>query len=759
MRIGIITYWTSQDNYGQLLQCFALQRFLRDHGHDAYVIRYIPQGNKKWGSRFALSHIIKYINYRLRQRRYNRTEKCKRDFARFRSHISWSNREYKGFDSLKNEDWSTTDAFICGSDQIWSEKPEEQLNAYFLRFAPFQKTRLAYAPSFGASQLSDDYQQRLQQLLTGFDALSIREKSGIEIVKKASFNAQLVVDPTLLLGRESYVNEFSLNTAKSKRAFCYFINWETDCDENKIIEFCRNSGLIPTLFATRGYNSKLPLNSEQSPEAWLQTISSAEFSIVNSFHGLVFSLIFHVPFAVYLLKGQHAAMNSRITSLLGLLGLEHRVVRADNTLEDVFNDRIDWHIIEERLAGMRAVSEAFLLTNLDKTDTFPQKTHNICFMTGGAVHHKYGGLDRVTEILADRFEADGHKVYYVSSRRREEYDHLRQYFLPDGENAVSAENGRFMTEFINKNHIDIVINQEANVNNCIPFQRPDGTKVISVLHFNPNYIDDRHFFKKFSKSGAFLKILSKVFFSITPFNNACLSYLRRKLGRNYTVNLQWSDRLVLLSHRFNPVMLSLLDNKSDIHKIESIHNPLAPDAFPSAAVDKEKIILFVGRLDNNFKRIDEIIDDVASVLAYNDEWSFVVCGDGPDRERLESYACQKSSRVKFVGFCDPRVWYDKASVIVLRSSKSEGWGMVLTEAMARGVVPVVAGSYESLPDIVTSGKDGVITCDSSDDFREGLRKTLSDETGLRQMSRNAQASARRFAVDCIVTQWYKLFEQ
>lgn len=759
MRIGIITYWTSQDNYGQLLQCFALQRFLRDRGHDAYVIRYIPQGNKKWGSRFAPSHIIKYINYRLRQRRDCHAEKCKRDFAGFKEHISWSNREYKGFDSLINEDWSCTDAFICGSDQIWSEKPIEQLNAYFLRFVPFQKTRLAYAPSFGASQLSDDYQQKLRQLLTGFDALSIRENSGIEIVKKAGFNAQLVVDPTLLLGRESYVNEFSLNTAKSKRAFCYFINWETDCDENKIIEFCRNSGLTPTLFATRGYNSELPLNGEQSPEAWLQTISSAELSIVNSFHGLVFSLIFHVPFAVYLLKGQHAAMNSRITSLLGLLGLEHRVVSADNTLEDVFNDRIDWRIIEERLAGMRAVSEAFLLTNLDKTDIFPQKTHNICFMTGGAVHHKYGGLDRVTEILADRFEADGHKVYYVSLRKREEYDHLRQYFLPDGENAVSAENGRFMTEFINRNHIDIVINQEANVNNCISFQRPDGTKVISVLHFNPNYIDDRHFFKKFSKSDAFLKVLSKVLFSITPFNNACLSYLRRKLGRNYTVNLQWSDRLVLLSHRFNPVMLSLVDNKSEIHKIESIHNPLPSDAFPSYSVDKEKIILFVGRLDNNFKRIDEIIDDVASVLADNDEWCFIVCGDGPDRERLAGYACRKSSRIKFVGYCDPRVWYDKASVIVLRSSKSEGWGMVLTEAMARGVVPVVAGSYESLPDIVTSGKDGVITCDSSDDFREGLRKTLSDETGLRQMSRNAQASARRFAVDCIVTQWYKLFEQ
>lgn len=360
MRISIITYWTSQDNYGQLLQCFALQKFLRDHGHDTFLIRYIPAKKSAGVSRFSPSHIFKYIRYRLQQRRNGLSERCQRNFAGFREHIQWSEREYNGFDSLVGEDWSDTDAFICGSDQIWSEKPDEQLNAYFLKFAPFQKIRIAYAPSFGAPELSVVYKNKLSGLLSGFTALSAREKSGVDIIKAAGYNAELVADPTLLLSSDTYVREFSLSSEKNRHAFCYFINWDTDCNESEIIEFCRDQGLKPTLFATKGYDSALPLNEIQSPESWLQSIGSAEISLVNSFHGLVFSLIFHVPFAVYLLKGRHAAMNARISSLLGLVGLENRIVGQDNSLESVFSRTIDWASVDDKLSALREKSVSFL---------------------------------------------------------------------------------------------------------------------------------------------------------------------------------------------------------------------------------------------------------------------------------------------------------------------------------------------------------------------------------------------------------------
>lgn len=129
MKIGIITFWDSQDNYGQVLQSFALQHYLKLCGHDAFLIRYKLQANKrnhldktvsllKKISPNYLKSYYKYILNKKTEKKYNKDNP--RHFEDFKHRfISFSSKQYNGFVDLDTEIWDL-DAFICGSDQIWS---------------------------------------------------------------------------------------------------------------------------------------------------------------------------------------------------------------------------------------------------------------------------------------------------------------------------------------------------------------------------------------------------------------------------------------------------------------------------------------------------------------------------------------------------------------------------------------------------------------------------------------------------------------
>lgn len=759
MKIGIITYWDSADNYGQLLQCYALQAFLRSRGHAPFLIRYKPSSKKEFKlSKLNPAYIFKYL--RLRYGDHNgELSSVHYDFDSFRDHINKSEKIYYGFSQLVAEDWSDVDAFICGSDQIWSPKSDEQLKSYFLQFTPFQKLRIAYAPSFGRTKLDPDYEAKLKDLLKGFDAISVREDRGKDFVEAAGYEAQVVVDPTLLLGSTVYSKEFGIDLDnKTNSLFCYFINWAMDWDEEDIKKFCSANLLEPKLFTTKGFKTSIPLAPIQSPEEWLRALAGARFSVINSFHGLVFSIIFHIPFAVYLLTGKQAAMNGRIHSLLGQLGMMDRIIDSKNTLQKISGRPIDWDDVDRRLNEMRASSVKFITDALAITTAPSVKKHNICFLSHGCIHHKYGGLDRVTEMLADRFAADGHRVYYLSAVNRGEIDQARQHFLPDSTDIFSKANQDYLDRFLSDHDIDVLINQEGNVNMCIPLTKRAGLRVFTCLHFNPSYINDNHMMTRYRNSNPLMRHLGSLVYNIKPLNDMALGELNKHLGANYKANLEWTDRFILLSPRFRRVLVDILPDHENIEKIEAIHNPAATvDSLPS--FPREKTILYVGRLDNNFKRIDVIIKDMGVVLEANPDWKFIICGDGPDREYLTQLARATSDRIILAGYCDPTDYYRKASVIVMRSSRSEGWGMVLIEAMSHGVVPVAALTYASLPDIIDSDINGLITENTSEDFCNKLNSLLADPVKLEAMSLKAYEKVDEFSTDSIIAEWYKLIER
>lgn len=753
MRIGIITFWDSQDNYGQIMQCYALSAYLTQSGHDVTIIKYLPyQKRSKIETLKKLNpvHMWAYYNYRKEQQTLQSVVGVTRNFDDFRrKHLKYSEKIYHGFDQLWHEDWTLYDAFVCGSDQIWSPKPDEQLNAYFLQFAPFKSLRVAYAPSFGRSILPNNYQKQLHELLQHFDAVSVREKEGVDFCSQAGVDCQLVCDPTLLLRDEDYRTLTNV-TKRDNHVFCYLINWKTLYPKDAIRKLASKYAGIH-YFCTNGQEQIFDYEKDQTIDNWVGSIQKSSLSLTNSFHGTVFSILSHTPFVAFPLTGECAAMNNRLFSLLGRLGLENRIYSEDKSLDAIIREPIDWEEVDKRLQEFRSISSAYLTQTLKPKEKVCE--HNICFLTNGSVHHNYGGLDRVTELLAEYFKSKGANVYFVSRIRREVIHDDMQHFLPDETANNTPVNAKWLNDFLQQHNVDVLINQEGNVNITLPIM--DGVKKITVLHFNPNYIDDNHFMNKFRKNALLRNIFR------TSVGSWGLKYLRSKLSRNYDYQIKWADSFVMLSDLFRATLSGLLPQGYNYRKVLAINNPLVIDMdFNPDKITKEKTILYVGRIDNGFKNVDKLIRIWGKVAPMLPDWNFEICGQGDELEyNKQLIADCNIPRCKMMGLVNPKEYYKRSSAIVMASSSSEGWGMVLVEAMQYGCVPVVLNTYAAVKDIVVNDENGIVI-EPSDSWQDAFAKQLyelaMDNEKRYRMMHASMESVKQYDINKIGQQWLKL---
>lgn len=770
MKIGIVTYWDSSDNYGQIMQGLALQRFLRSLGHDPFIIRFHEEvpSTSLCGKISKLSplYLWQYIKYRKAISNalvFNQNHP--RRFKEFKkNNIKYSKQEFWSFNELLCADWSEIDAFICGSDQIWSPKYLPNWLSYTLAFAPMRCRKIAYACSFGRSSLDLKYTYQLKEQLKTFNAIGLREKTGVSICKNAGIaEAKLVCDPTLLLKANDYLDIVNDISKKKNTAFIYLLNWEMDLPTQEINKYLNSQNIKISYFPTRGNENLWTSSQDLSINNWIREIALSQLVITNSFHGTVFSIIFHRPFVAFALQGKDAGMNDRLQTLLSAIGLENHIYTKDGELsiEAIASLPIDWQDIDKKLAILRQSGITLLDEGLHSFHNDESK-HNICFFTNKSVHHRYGGLDRVTELLADSFVQHGHHVFYLSYDKREIYDKDRQYFLPNPQKQKSKENVDAFNTFLINKKIDVLINQEANVDITLPIN-PNTRKhltVLSTLHFNPNYIDDRHFANKFGQNlGLRNTILNKIF-RIPLIKSLGLKFLRNKLSRNYKKQIKWSDRLVLLSDRFKPDLLKLTNfNNIDTSKITAINNPCIISSDNTCTQrEKKNIILYVGRLDISFKRIDHILDIWKRLSSQHEDWKFILVGDGIDRKLLENKVINENiQRVSFVGIQDPAEYYKQAKFIILTSSASEGWGMVLVEAQQYGCVPVCYRSYSAISDIISDGKNGILVENNdTNSLLSKLEAAMDTPAIYNALKTNCIKSVKRFDIETISQQWLKL---
>lgn len=369
MRIGIITYhWAI--NYGAVAQAYALQTYLEKMGHTVEFINYTPASQ-------SLSFFRKYIgknvaNTKLKWKNAKRTS----NFKNFQSKLNIGNKRYTSYTELKNNP-PDYNVYICGSDQIWNYdlvKVEGDTigiaNEYYLNFGDDSIIRVAYAPSFGSGTIPESLKDQIRDCLQRFKALSVREKSGVDLVKSLGFEqVSWMPDPTFLLNSEDYLNFKIADLAVSSDYVYSYILEGQDEIVKKILKVISNNWKNQIYNIYMGTNLELPncSNHIPSPEQWFHYIKNSKFVVTNSFHSTVFALIFHRPFLVLPLNGKAAGRNSRLISLLTYLGLENRLLweHSSAKINELNCNDIDWVQVDEKITKWRSNAEVFITKSLN----------------------------------------------------------------------------------------------------------------------------------------------------------------------------------------------------------------------------------------------------------------------------------------------------------------------------------------------------------------------------------------------------------
>lgn len=333
MKTGILTFHGS-DNYGSVLQAYALVTYLNQKGIDAETVDYNFEHDYRQYKVFRtykyksspkafVSDCISFVPHL--KRRYN--------FAAFRrNYLRLSPKKISEVEELSSitKDY---DAFICGSDQIWNLDCTNGVNdAYFLRFADKDKLKIAYAPSIGSYSLIQEDKEKLRERLAEFDAISVRESSMLGVMEQidSGLKAQVVLDPTMLLTAEDYKNELTAEPADGKYIFVYILGGSKAYAD--ILAYAREAASqigckIRYIIDNNNGLQRLPGKdfSGCSPCDFLALLRDAEYVLTNSFHATVFSILFHKNFTSF----ERGASTGRITDLLDLVDLKQCFWSAD----------------------------------------------------------------------------------------------------------------------------------------------------------------------------------------------------------------------------------------------------------------------------------------------------------------------------------------------------------------------------------------------------------------------------------------------
>lgn len=367
MKIGIITFHSTR-NYGGVLQAYALQTHLKKAGHDPFFINYIyrfedlGQGLNRylmkrwWLPQSLLYGTIIYFHLRL--------------FSRFcKMHLNITSERYTDYRQLQRVP-PLADAYICGSDQIWNPRLcrfETDEHVSWLDFGDEVVRRVAYAASFGVSNLNTNLRNKWSVYAKRFHAVSVREKDGVSLMKSLGRDDAIwVPDPTLLLHASEYG---SIESQLTKHDKPYFFAYQIGPD-NELASRVKSTVRAALGMPCRECYPNLPghillRGGGIGPDTWLASLHHSSFVITNSFHGLTLSLVFRRPFIILLHAQGASKLNTRVTSLLDAVGLQNRAVASfDRTqIECLCREEIDWDQVDDRLmrfreTGIRFINEA-----------------------------------------------------------------------------------------------------------------------------------------------------------------------------------------------------------------------------------------------------------------------------------------------------------------------------------------------------------------------------------------------------------------
>ena len=357
MRIGVYTH-PLRFNYGGILQAYALQRVLQDMGHDAVYIEWEQYNYRLAPFKLYLSRFLWKI---FKSREVIVFLEVKRNiFYTKISNFAKKNIAILPISDLSKDD---IDVLIVGSDQIWRPSYIVNIEDAYLGFAKdWDVRRIAYAASFGVddwSEYSDEQTQVCRELIKKFDAVSVREDSGVDLCRNyLGVDAVHVLDPTMLVDTKHYICH--INSCKKRYPERMCLAYILDEADDKV-------AALNSVAKCQGYNVLqwkniyTPNIKNPTVEEWLKGFHDAEFVFTDSFHGCVFSIIFNKPFIAF---GNEERGMARFDSLLKMFGLEELLITSVDQFTPELVDKAISHFsdnsIQQRLNELRKESKLFL---------------------------------------------------------------------------------------------------------------------------------------------------------------------------------------------------------------------------------------------------------------------------------------------------------------------------------------------------------------------------------------------------------------
>lgn len=353
MKIGIVTLYHNNFNYGGLLQAYALQHVLNNLGHESEQISYANSSR----TRYFLAR-TKNIFRLMKTSKLKKRRKTTKRFAKkiphsklyFKSNINNLNKYYDGF--------------VVGSDQVWNPL---WINRFFkLDFANDNKLKVAYAASITKSSLTKEEERMFLELFKKFNAVSLREQLSVDLFKdKTEVNLISTLDPTLLLSKEEWDEVVSNPIIEGDYLFCYFLSGNKTIREYAA-KYAKNNNLklVTIPFLSNTYrNIDLDFGDQKimdaGPSEFISLIKHAKIVFTDSFHGSVFSHLYSVPFFCFGLHGDKSDV--RLETLTNLFNTSDRYIQNPDKIKyDYFKKEFSKVQISENYLKEKEKSLNFL---------------------------------------------------------------------------------------------------------------------------------------------------------------------------------------------------------------------------------------------------------------------------------------------------------------------------------------------------------------------------------------------------------------
>lgn len=356
MKIGILTVHRAY-NYGSVLQCYALQEYLKSLGHEVWVIDYHQPWTEAVYKPFSFYYINKQIKHPITilkyVKSYSRRKKLAKQrklmFSSFLKNFRLTSPCFSSHDIPQN-----FDRYIIGSDQLWSHScfgGEDKVYLGFFKHAHESKI-IGYAISSNEKSLNIFGKNRLHEIISNFDFLSVREKFVADFLnEKLDVHVPIVLDPTLLTDSNLWnclINE----KWKSKNYIAIYQARNVVGNRNYLREKAQ-------IFANCLKCEIIDLSQmTYSVEDFISIIKYAKYVLTTSFHATVFSLIMETP--CYSIKLEDG-FDGRYVDLLNSIGANIEVVNMNFVPREFC---VDFKLLKKQLIKLRRNSEAFIEKSL-----------------------------------------------------------------------------------------------------------------------------------------------------------------------------------------------------------------------------------------------------------------------------------------------------------------------------------------------------------------------------------------------------------